>query len=389
MKDLFAGSSMLALAPELRAVPLRLRRKQKLALIGVGRQGRVILGELAKFPDIELVAICDNDASRLRAGKRRARGAATYSSAGEMLAREKELDAVVVATPTHTHREVSEACLQAGRHVYCESPLEATAEDARALAAAARASERKFQCGMQGRSNPVYTLARSFFRAGAIGETIAMRAQWHQKTSWRTPAPSPELEKARNWKLDEQVSLGLLGEMGTQQFDVLHWMTGKYPESVHAQGALLAYEDGRKVPDTVSCEMRYASGVTLHYEACLANSYDGEYELIHGALGTIKLAWSHGWMFKEADAPTQGWEVYANRQQFHNDEGITAHRRRDQARRAGQAQGWRRAPARPRLLRARGLSRVDRRREADRVQRGRRAPRRARRDGRQESHGER
>ena len=42
-----------------------------------------------------------------------------------------------------------------------------------------------------------------------------------------------------------------------------------------------------------------------------------------GSNAAIKLAWTAGWMFKEADAPTQGWEVYANRQQFHNDEGIT------------------------------------------------------------------
>jgi hypothetical protein len=40
-------------------------------------------------------------------------------------------------------------------------------------------------------------------------------------------------------------------------------------------------------------------------------------------MGTFKLAWNAGWLFKEADAPTQGWEVYANREQFHNDQGIT------------------------------------------------------------------
>ena len=46
-------------------------------------------------------------------------------------------------------------------------------------------------------------------------------------------------------------------------------------------------------------------------------------DIADGTNAAIKLAWSHGWMFKESDAPTQGWEVYANRQQFHNDEGIT------------------------------------------------------------------
>jgi predicted dehydrogenase len=47
------------------------------------------------------------------------------------------------------------------------------------------------------------------------------------------------------------------------------------------------------------------------------------YEVFHGSNSAIKLAWTAGWMFKEADAPTQGWEVYASRMQFHNDEGIT------------------------------------------------------------------
>ena len=45
--------------------------------------------------------------------------------------------------------------------------------------------------------------------------------------------------------------------------------------------------------------------------------------MFYGSNAAIQLAWTHGWMFKEADAPTQGWEVYANRQRFHNEEGIT------------------------------------------------------------------
>jgi predicted dehydrogenase len=287
-----AGGSLLALAPELGAAPLRLSRALKVGLAGVGRQGRVVLGELAKFDDVQLVAICDTDPSRLRAGKRRARGAEAYASVSEMLDKQKGLDAVIVATPTHTHREVAEQCLAAKLHVYCESPLASTEEDARALAQASRGASRILQCGMQGRSNPVYSLARSFFRAGAIGKTLGLRAQWHKKTSWRTPAPSPELEKARNWRLDPKLTMGLLGEMGAQQFDVFHWMLDAYPTEVYARGAVLAWEDGREVEDTVSCELHFDEGVSLHYDACLANSYEGANELLYGTNATIKLAWT-------------------------------------------------------------------------------------------------
>jgi hypothetical protein len=61
----------------------------------------------------------------------------------------------------------------------------------------------------------------------------------------------------------------------------------------------------------------------MTYDATLANSYGGAFETLFGTNAAIKIAETHAWMFKEADAPTQGWEVYANRQQFHNDEGIT------------------------------------------------------------------
>ena len=169
---------------------------------------------------------------------------------------------------------------------------------------------------MQGRSDPVYTLARSFYRSGSIRNLVGMHAQYRRKTSWRAAGQ-------HDWKLDPAVSLGLIGEIGTHQFDVMHWYTSQYPTSVRARGAVLAYQDGREVPDTVNCELTFPGGVTMTYEATLANSYDGQYELFVGTDGAIKLAWTHGWLFKEADAPIQGWEVYANRQTFHNDEGIT------------------------------------------------------------------
>ena len=77
------------------------------------------------------------------------------------------------------------------------------------------------------------------------------------------------------------------------------------------------------MPDTIWCDFDFADGLHLQYQATLANSFEGRYEVFCGSNSAIKLAWTAGWMFKEADAPTQGWEVYANRMQFHNDEGIT------------------------------------------------------------------
>ena len=318
------GAAALALMPSLGlARSLILDSELEVAVIGTGRQGRAILAELVKIEGVQIRGICDTDEQRLKSGSRRIKDARTYADHRALLDAEQGVQAIFVATPTHRHRQIAEDALAAGRHVFCESPLASTVEDCQALLEVAGRSDRVFQTGMQGRSNPIYKLAYSFVRSGAIRELVSMRAQYHKKTSWRSPASDPAREKELNWRLDPEVSLGLVGELGTQQFDVLHWFSGGYPTQVRGAGSIRLYADGRELADTARCVLTFEDGLDLVYEATLANSFGGEYEEIAGTMGTVKLAWTAGWLFKEADAVTQGWEVYANRQQFHNEEGIT------------------------------------------------------------------
>jgi predicted dehydrogenase len=317
------GMAAMALVPDLFAFsgfskdePLRV------GVVGVGRQGREIIGELGKIAGVSVVAVCDVDERRLNSGLRRASGATGYASISELLS-SKTVDAVAIATPTHTHRVAAVECINAGVHVYLECPLAHTREDCIAISGAARSSQGIVAAGLQGRSNPVYKLARGFFRSDSVRDLISMRAQNNRKTTWITPSNDPVRKAALNWKLDPERSNGLAGEWGTQQFDVFHWYTGKYPTRVIGNGGVRFYEDGRKMHDTIACSLMFEDGATLGYDATLANSYGGKHEKFFGSNAAIKLGWSHGWLFKESDAPIQGWEVYANRQQFHNDEGIT------------------------------------------------------------------
>ncbi|NOT08255.1 MAG: Gfo/Idh/MocA family oxidoreductase [Gemmatimonadales bacterium] len=309
-----------ALLPSLElAGPRRLREPRAVAVVGIGRQGRQIVQELSQIEGARVTAVCDTDPERLKAAVERTPGVEGFADHRALLDRRKEIGAVIIATPTHLHRAIVDDCLRGGRHVYCEAPLAHTAEEARAIADAAATAEPGkvlFQSGFQGRSNPVYQLARSFFRSGAVRDLVSMQAQFHRKTSWRFPGA------AANWRLDPAVTTGLAGEVGAQQFDVCAWFRGRLPVSVAGRGAIRLHNDGRRVPDTIHTTLLWDDGVALDYEATLANSYGGQFEQLHGTNAAIKLAWSHAWMFKEADAPTQGWEVYATRQQFHNDEGI-------------------------------------------------------------------
>lgn len=300
-----------------RAAPL------EVGLVGCGRQGRAILAELAKMKDIAVVALADPIESRTQAAARRAAGARTYRGHAELLAAEAGLAAVFVATPTHLHREPACAAFAAGKHVWCEGPLAATADDARAIAAAARASGKVGAVGLQGRANPIYLLARSFHKAGVLRELACLRAQAHKKTSWRFQPAQGEGDAAANWRLDPAVSLGLEGEWFSQQADVVHWYLNEYPSRVRGHGSVRLHKDGRAVADTVALELEFASGARLAWSGTLCNSYAGTFEEFCGEMATLRLAWNAGWMFKEADAPTQGWEVYANREQFHDEQGIT------------------------------------------------------------------
>ena len=292
-------------------------------MVGVGRRGRVILAELSKFPFVEVEAVCDVSQGRLRSARRRAPGAAAYSDFRELLDKEKGIKAVFVCTPTHLHREIAVSSLEAGLHVFCEAPMATTIEDCRAMARAAKKASTVFHVGLQYRSNPIYKLARSFMISGAIRDPVCLRGQFHNKTSWRTPAP-PERERAANWKLFKDTSIGLAGEEGTHQFDVMSWfLSNRLPLSVSGTGDIMFYDDGRDVPDTVHLTLTWPGNLKMAYEATLANSYGGRFEEFMGTMGTIRLIGDFGWLFKEADAPTQGWEVYAVRENFHKEEGIT------------------------------------------------------------------
>lgn len=320
-----AGSlAALAIFPDLGLANIpRGRAQVPIGVIGVGRHGRAIIGELQKFEQAKVAALCDTEATRLQAGLRRAAGAEGFADYRELLDKRKDVEAVVIATPTHLHKDIALACIQAGKHVYLEAPIASTVEDCTAIAQAARGSSKVFHVGLLARSNPIYKLARTFFRSDAVRDLVGMRGQSNQKTAWRNPASGPDQERTLNWHLDPAVSIGLSGEMGTHQFDVFHWYLGRYPAEVRGRGAVRFHDDGRTMHDTIWATLAWEDGATLLYEATIANSYEGKHEVLHGSNATIKLAWTAGWMFKEADSPTQGWEVYANRQQFHNDEGIT------------------------------------------------------------------
>src|SRR4051812_536744 len=139
--------------------------KVKVAVIGCNVWGREILNTLARLDKADVVAVCDHYESALRRAKEAAPKAEGYTDYTKVL-ENKDVQGVIVATPTHQHKEIVLAALKAGKHVYCEAPLANKIEDAREIARAARdATKSYFQAGLLLRSDPQRKFLLPFIRS--------------------------------------------------------------------------------------------------------------------------------------------------------------------------------------------------------------------------------
>jgi predicted dehydrogenase len=292
------------------------------AIIGFGEWGRELATTLGRIENANIVAVADSFPIMLQRASRALPNAATHEDYRRVL-EDPNVKAVFIATPTHLHREIAVAALQAGKNVYCEAPLAHTIEDAQAIAqAAAQANRQVFQSGLLYRSNPQHRSVFQFIRSGALGQPTQGRAQWHRKQSWRRASATRERERELNWRLDSSVSLGLIGEVGIHQLDTADWIFQGLPTAVTGSGQIMQWTDGREVADTIQSVFEFPSGLHLTYNATLTNSFDGEYDMFYGSDSTIMMRDSKAWMFKEVDAPMLGWEVYARKDRFYRESGI-------------------------------------------------------------------
>jgi len=126
--------------------------------------------------------------------------------------------------------------------------------------------------------------------------------------------------------------------MGVHQVDLINWYLNERPTAVTGFGSILNWtEDGRDVPDTVQAVFEYPDKVNYVYDATLANSFEGEMDLIYGAFGALMMRKMTGtvsgksgeppqgdkaWIFKEANADNFSWEIYASKEQFQATSGI-------------------------------------------------------------------
>jgi predicted dehydrogenase len=157
-------------------------------------------------------------------------------------------------------------------------------------------------------------------KSGVLGDIALVNGQWNRKESWRRPGPTPERERALNWRL-EKSSAGLIGELGIHQIDLMLQYLAERPVTITGTGTVATWRDGRETPDTAACLMEFPRA-RVSYRATLASSFGGIYTVFQGSESALFMKESRSWMVKEADAALLGWEVYARKESVHDETGI-------------------------------------------------------------------
>ena len=230
--------------------------KLNIAGIGIGGQG---FGDMEHCERHNVVALCDVDWKKAGRTFERFPKAERYKDFRVMLDKRKDIDAVVIATPDHTHAFAAMAALQLGKHVYCEKPLTHTAYEARRLAQAAREAKVGTQMGNSGQASEEARLMCDYIWDGAIGPVREVhvwsdRPIWPQQVNrprevhpirdtldwdlWLGPAPERPFNRIYHpfkWRGWWDFGTGALGDIGCHAFHpIFRALKLGHPTSVEA-----------------------------------------------------------------------------------------------------------------------------------------------------------
>ena len=287
--------------------------KLNIALIGMGAEGRVLLESLLKIDGIQLVAIVDIWDYARTYGERQLKALGvtvrSYENYEDLLAHEKDLQAAIVATPDFWHAPITNACLKAGLHVYCEKMMSHTIEGARSMVQTMRETGKLLQIGHQRRSNPryIFALNRLINEAKLCGRITAAQGQWNRSASddlgWPKKAVMPaetlakygykDMHQFRNWRWFKGLGGGPLSDLGAHQIDIFNWWLGRPAQSVMASGGMDYYRTHEWYDNAmVIYEYPLAEGIVrAFYQVQTTTGAGGGYfEAFMGDKGAIKMS---------------------------------------------------------------------------------------------------
>jgi predicted dehydrogenase len=292
----------------------------RLGLIGCGRQGRDNMGYFIK-QGVEVAAVCDVYEPSLQKGLRAAGGKAKALKDFRQVLDDREIDAVIIATPDHWHPLPTVMACQSGKDVYVEKPICVAVEEGKKMVEAARKYKRVVQVGLWQRSNLHFQKAAQLVQDGLIGKISFVRT-WNYENNypegignppdcdppsgldwdmWLGPAPEVPFNWNRfgvgdrwsTFRYFYDYANGWPGDWMVHLMDIVQWaMRVDGPHTITALGRKFYLKDNSDTPDTLQITLEYPDFVaTYENRLCNENSmYKHDYGIeFHGTDGTMFL----------------------------------------------------------------------------------------------------
>jgi len=222
-------------------------------------------------------------------------GAARWCVDDRDLLDDREVDAVIVATPEFLHREQVVRAVRAGKHVLCEKPIATTLEEADEMIAAARAARVRFMVGHSRRFTARYIAVRRLLDAGAVGQPVLIRENERrpreQYGSLHLPVDAwkPDANRAESWRELAQYSAGPARTGAVHEMDLFRWFAGADARAVYAEAKTTV--PGGEVPDALSIQVEFRNDVLaacdLYSRAPVGYPYYHQLEIV-GTEGVLR-----------------------------------------------------------------------------------------------------
>jgi len=293
----------------------------RLALIGAGIMGVEDTNTALRHSNVELVAVCDLYKGRLDSAKQRWGNHLFVTQDHQELLKRNDVDAVIIATSDHWHKQISIDAMNAGKHVYCEKPMVHSVKEGMDVINAWKKSGKVMVVGSQGVSSLGNEKAKELLAAGAIGDIVYAEGFWARMSpegAWQYAIPKDGSELTVDWKryisntnsrswdplrffrwrnyLD--YGTGMSGDLFVHLFSSLHFITNSYgPNKISAMGGLRYWKDGREVPDVLLGTFDYPeskehAGFNLSLRCNFVDGTSGTtYLRIVGTKGSMDVKW--------------------------------------------------------------------------------------------------
>jgi predicted dehydrogenase len=243
-----------------------------LGVIGSGGRGTAVMKVFQSHAEVKVGAICDVYEPNLEQAISLAVKAGShpkpYRNYKDLLA-DKDIEAVLIATPEHWHYQMVMDAIAAGKDIYVEKPLCRTPDEGVALVQAEKNSKCVIQVGMQRRSYDLYLAARKIVASGTLGEVRMVRSWWLNNSLSATPATKLEGKldweqwqgpaerrafdpnRFRNWREYSEYSGGIVADQGAHVFDSIHLlMNSVYPLAVNSSAGRV-HKERVNTPESV------------------------------------------------------------------------------------------------------------------------------------------